>query len=72
MKENLSKDYQTVVYIYTLDENDRLFRVCFRRWNKFDIYWDLTGVGGTSIYDSAETAFNDIKYALQDYVEIDI
>ena len=68
----LSKDYQTVAYIYTMDDDDRLYRVCFERWDKIDCRWDSFGVWGTSIYDSVETAFNDIRYALKDYIEIEI
>jgi hypothetical protein len=68
----LSKDYQTVAYIYTMDDDDRLYRVCFERWDKIDCRWDSFGVWGTSIYDSVETAFNDIRYALKDYIGIEI
>lgn len=68
----LSKDYQTVAYIYMMDYDDGLYRVCFERWDKIDCRWDSFGVWGTSIYDSVETAFNDIRYALKDYIEIEI
>ena len=68
----ISKDYQKVAYIYTIDGDDKLYKVCFMLWDKLNQNWNSTGVWGTSIYDSAETAFNDVKYALQDYTEIDI
>lgn len=69
----LSKDYKKVVYIYNPDKiGNECVRVCHKVWNHSDECWELLNEGESSIYDSIDEAFNDIKYTLKDYIELEI
>lgn len=64
----LSKDYNKIVYIYS--PGNEMVRVSFQTWDEESLCWN--GVKDSSIYDCVETAFNDIKHELAEYIEISI
>lgn len=66
----LSKDYKNVIFIYTHDEE--VYRTSFGKWNYHDLIWESLSKSNRSIYDSEETAFNNIKGILKDFIEISI
>lgn len=66
----LSNDYKKIIYIYSAD--DKLYKVNYKVWDEYDANWNLMQDSNTSIYDSVETAYNDIKNMLKDYIEIEI
>lgn len=66
----LSKDYKKVIYIFSVD--DKLFKVDFIVWNEMEVCWIPGNVSNNSIYDSVETALNNIKDFIKDYIEIGI